>query len=171
MVKINRSQHRSSRFLLHLVLQPKSEYSSFCVLDISQHVVSRDGPCTLRCLAHDHLFVQPIDVQHSHPCSGSVMLCWLAREVAEIGRHSHDHLFVQLVHVLRHHWIHDVSQPDLSHDGPYILRCLALGRVEIGKHSHDRVVFLEHDGQGIFLGLVVVLDLVVVARAGPPECC
>ena len=164
-----------------IFLQPVSEYSSFYVLDVSQHVVSRDEACFLHCRVLEvveigrHKHARPlfhlIDVQHSHSCSGSVILCYLALGVPEIGRHSHDHLFVQPVDVFCHLWIDDVSQPDLSHDGLCILQFLVLKVVEIGKHGHDRVVSLEHDGQGMILDLLVVLDLVVVVRVGPPECC
>ena len=182
MVKINRSQRETSRFLrlLHLFLQPVSEYS-FCVLDVSQHVVSRDEACFLHCPVlevveigrHKHArpLFHPIDVQHSHSCCGSVILCCLALAVAEIDKHSLDHLFGQPVDVLCLLWIDDVSQNDLSHDGLCILQFLVLEVVEIGKHGHDRVVSLEHDGQGMILGLPVVLDLVVVVHVGPPECC
>ena len=56
---------------------------------------------------------------------------------------SHGHLSVKPVDVFCHLWIHDVPRPDLSHDGPCILRCLALGIVEIDKHSHDSVIFFK----------------------------
>ena len=120
--------------------------------------------------SHDLLFVHPVDVQHSDPRSGSVILCFLALVVVEIGRHSQAHLFDRLIDELCLLWIHDVSQPDLSHDGPCILHCLTLGIAEISKHSHDRVVILELDGV-IFHGFLVILALVVVVRVGPPDYC
>ena len=53
MIKCNRSQHGSSRFLRHLLLffQPVGEFSRLWILDASQQFLSRDGPCILRCPA------------------------------------------------------------------------------------------------------------------------
>ena len=152
MVNVNRSQHESSRFLrhLHLFLQPVSEYSSLWVLDVSQHVVFRDGTCILHCHAldlvdigrhsHDRLVVHSVDAQHSYLCSDSVVVCCLALGAVEVGRHNHDCLFVQPVDVFSRLWILDASQHVLSRYGPYNLRCLALGIVEIGRHSHEHLL-------------------------------
>ena len=105
--------HHVSCAVFFFFVEPIGEFCRLWILVVSQHVLSHDGSCNLRCLALG---------------------------IVEIGSHSHDHLFVHSVDVLCHLWILDVSQPVLSRDGPCILRCLALVIVEIGKHNHDHVV-------------------------------
>ena len=84
MVKLYHSQQLNITFPASTpsFLQPESEYSSFCVQDVSQQVVSLDDACIHLCPVlevvgkgqhrHDRLFVHLFDVQHVLHCSGSV---------------------------------------------------------------------------------------------------